>query len=122
VAKRKTSKKQPEPVAFEHMPTNEEKQSPYDRIAERVMKAVEEFNGAIKEAHECCEMRVFISSRGNGEERPLRLQPQIYRLTHSTLTFTIKPAVQSDMEWRVVKDPAFKDAAGQGFAAIKPQS
>jgi len=113
MAKRKT--------VFEHVPV-EEKQSPYDRIAARVMKAVEEFNAAIKEAHECCEMRVFISSRGNGDERPLQLSPQIYRMTHSTLIFTIKPTVESNMEWRVVKDSAFKDAAGQGFAAIKPRS
>ncbi len=112
--------KEPEPMVFERAPV-EEKQSPYERIADRVMKAVQEFNEAIKEAHECAEMRVFISSRGNGEAKPLQLSPQIYRMTHSTLVLTIKPAVETQMEWRAVKDPAFQEAAGQGWGSIKPR-
>jgi hypothetical protein len=106
-------------VNFERIQTDE-KQSGYDRIADRVMKAVEEFNAAIKEAHECAEMRVFISVR-KSDLRPMQITPIIYRLTHTTLLFTIKPTVQSNMEWRVVKDPSFQDAAGQGFGAIKPR-
>lgn len=120
--KRNTSKTatKPEPMVFEHVPV-EEKQSPYDRIAGRVMKAVEEFNGAIKEAHECAEMRVFLSSRGNGADLPMQLQPIIYRMTHSTLVFTIQPATETKMEWRQVKDPSFQEAAGQGWKAMKPR-
>lgn len=118
--KKRKITKEPEPMVFERAPV-EEKQSPYDRIADRVMKAVQEFNEAIKEAHECAEMRVFISSHGNGEAKPLQLSPQIYRMTHSTLVLTIKPAIEQPMEWRQVKDPAFQEAAGQGWNAIKRQ-
>lgn len=119
MGKKKTTKKEPapEPMVFAQVPVEEK--PPYDRIADRVLKAVQEFNEAIKEAHECTEMRVFISTAGNGEMKPLQLSPQIYRMTHSTLTFVIKPAVESKMEWRQVKDPAFKDAAGQGWAGMK---
>lgn len=83
MAKRKTKTEREPPMVFAHVPA-EEKQSPYDRIAERVMKAVEEFNGAIKEAHECAEMRVFLSSRGNGADLPMQLQPiMLIRFKHA---------------------------------------
>ena len=88
------------------------------------MKATQEFNDALKEAHQCAEMRVFIGATGKGEETPMQLQPQIYKLTHSTMVFAIKYAHQDPDDtkkqmWQQVKNPAFQDAAGVGLKAIK---
>lgn len=96
----------------------------YDRIAERVLAAVEELNNSLKEAHHCAEMRVFMGASGKGEETPMQFKPQIYRLTHSTMVFTIKynlPDGSTDSKpmWQQVKDPAFQDAAGQGLRALQ---
>lgn len=105
----------PEPVVFEHVPV----ERPYDRIAGRVLAAVSEINSALVEANECAEMRVFLAhSKADGEA--MRFEPQIYNLTHSTLTFRIQQR-EGEVEkmWRLVKDPAFKDAAGQALGALR---
>lgn len=79
----------------------------YDRIAGRVIAAVTEMNAALEEAHKCAEMRVFLGTRGTGDEKPRQFQYHIYRLTHSAMSFAItveKP------HWQLVKDPAFAPA------------
>lgn len=115
-SKKKTAAPKPEPMVFEHVPV----ERPYDRIAARVLAAVAELNKSLEEAHECAEMRVFLAMFRSDGERAVRLEPQIYNLTHSTLSYRIsfKHDDAQKMEWRAVKDPAFKDAAGQGLRAL----
>lgn len=111
---------QPEPMVFERAPAPK---TEYERISERVLAAIQEVNSAIKEAHECAEMRVFLATRPKDADGPMSFEPQIYRLTHSTLTFKVQIKEQEPrMEWRAVKDPAFKDAAGQAFAAFRKKA
>lgn len=104
---------QPEPMVFEHVPV----ERPYDRIAKRVLAATDELNEALQEANECAEMRVFIgASKVDGEGA--RYHPQIYSLTHSTLTYRVEAADgKTRMAWQLVKDPAYRDAAGRGLNA-----
>lgn len=107
--------------AVEHA---QQPQTDYERIADRVLKATHEFNESLKEAHQCAEMRVFIGASGKGEEHPMQLQPQIYKLTHSTMVFAIKyeagnPADTKKQMWQQVKSPAFQDASGIGLRALK---
>jgi len=101
----------------------QEPQTEFDRISDRVMKATQEFNDSLKEAHHCAEMRVFIGANGKGEDTPMQLQPQIYKLMRSTMVFTVKYAVKPDDGekpiWQQVKNSAFQDAAGVGLKALK---
>lgn len=83
-----------------------------------VLAAIHELNKALQAAHECAEMRVFLAQRPRSSERAMQFEPQIFRMTHSTLTFVITPAVQTEMPWRHVKDAQFQEAAGNGFAAL----
>ncbi len=91
--------------------------TPYEQLASRVLAAVEELNKALQAAHEMAEMRVFLAQRPRSADHAMRFEPQIFRMTHSTMTFVITPAA-STMEWRQVKDMAFQDAAGQGLTAF----
>lgn len=109
---------EPEPMVFEHVPV----ERPYDRIANRILAATHELNKALEEAHQCAEMRVFImTAKSDGEA--MRFEPQIYNLTHSTLTYRIEVQEEaSEKMWRLVKDPRFKDAAGQAFNALRKKA
>lgn len=102
-------------TVFEHVPVE---QTPYDRISKRVMDATSELNNALQEAHECAEMRVFLGMRDRTVDHAMRFDPLIYRMTHSTMTLIVKIADKPQMEWRQVKDPRFKDAAGVGLGAL----
>jgi hypothetical protein len=113
-AKPKMEAQKPEPMVFEHAPV----ESTYDRIAKRVMAAAEELNNALREAHECTEMRVFIGS-GKPDGHAMRYEPVIYRMTHATLSLTVKFREEPQMGWRHVKRDDFEDAAGSRFAVLK---
>lgn len=116
--KRTNGKQKPEPMVFEHVPVE---QTEYERVSDRVMAAVTEINAALQEAHECAEMRVFLAARQRTADHAMNFQPQIYRLTHSTMAFTIKVNQDADpkMQWRAVKDPAFEEAAGVGLSVLQ---
>lgn len=118
MAKRKTNGKQqkPEPMIFEYKAPEK---TEYDLLSDRVMNAVTELNNALQAAHECAEMRVFLALRDRSTDHAMSFQPQIYRLTHSTMAFTVKFAKDDEPQWRAVKDPAFRDAAGVGLSAIE---
>lgn len=104
----------PEPVFFEHVTV----ERPYDRIANRLLAATSELNKALEEAHECAEMRVFIGAI-KSEGHSMRYEPQIYNLTHSTLTYKISfPDSETEKRWQLVKNAIFKDAAGEGLRAL----
>ena len=90
------------------------KRSPaYDRISARVLAAVTEFNAAIREAHECTEMRVFVGLRGDGVSQPLQIDPQIYQLTHWTFAMNVRVEDEKKKMWQQVKDPRMVLAAGR---------
>lgn len=110
-----------EKTVFEHVPVEP---TPYDRISKRVLDATNELNEALQEAHECAEMRVFLGMMDRTRDHAMRFDPMIYRLTHSTMTMIVKIADKPQMEWRQVKDPRFKDAAGVGLGALdkKPKA
>ena len=105
----------------------EETQQPkpeYERIADRVLKATQEFNDALKEAHQCAEMRVFLGASGKSEDTPMQLQPQIYKLTHSTMVFAIKydhanPADTKKQMWQQIKILPTKMLLALVFNALK---
>lgn len=110
------------PMVFEHVPVEK---TPYERISDRVMAAVSEMNNSLKEAHECAEMRVFMGVTAKSAAGPMLFNPQIYRLTHSTMTFSVKIANPEDepkMSWQAVKNPSFQDAAGQGLDALRKKA
>lgn len=95
--------------------------SEYERISDRLLKATSEINSALDEAHKCAEMRVFMGATAKSAELPMQFNPQIYKLTHSTMTFSIKienPGA-APMAWRAIKDPSFQEAAGQGLNALR---
>lgn len=96
--------------------------SEYDRISGRMLKAISELNAALSEAHQCAEMRVFIGATAKSTEHPMQFSPQIYRLTHSTMTFTIKQAEEPKSQWQAVKDPSFREASGQGLDALRKKA
>lgn len=94
--------------------------TPYQKTADRVMAAVRELNAALQEAHESAEMRVFLAARPRSSERAMQFDPQIYQMTHSTMTFVVKFAHDDKKgQWRHVKDAAFEDAAGNGLDALR---
>lgn len=98
----------------------EQAKSPYDKTADRVLDAVRELNSALTEAHECAEMRVFLAATPITADDPMRIEPLIYRLSHSTVTFKVKLVGHDEgTQWRQVKDPeVFKQAAGAGVQGL----
>lgn len=59
----------------------------FDRVAQRVTKAVEELNSALQEAHACSEMSVQLGWRKG--ELPVNLHYRIYQLTHTTMVYKV---------------------------------
>lgn len=98
---------------------NKMKQTGYDLVADRVLKAVTEMNAALDAAHKCAEMRVFLKIADRTHEHALRFEPLLYRLTHSTTSMVVHFRPDQEQAWRVIKDPAFEDAAGVGLDALK---
>jgi len=94
---------------FEHKvtPANES----YEKIADRLTAAFSELNAALKEAHEDAQIRVMVRWPGG---YPLQLQYQIYKLTHTTLDVEVHYK-KATPEWQQVKDPDFRQAAGEGL-------
>lgn len=78
-----------------------EKVSVYDRVAKRLVDAVDELNGALKEAGALEEIRVELGDNG---KVPRQFHYRIYRLTHTCWEFEVieKPY------WAEVKDTATK--------------
>jgi hypothetical protein len=117
MAKPKASSKrtEPKPVVFEHV----QQKSAYEQLAERVLAAVKELNAALQAAHELAEMRVLMKITAVGNGRAMTFHPQIYKLTHATINFSIVSEEAAEKVWQQVKDPAFQDVAGQGFEALR---
>lgn len=80
------------------------KRKPYNDVAERVLAAVRELNGALGEAHEHPQTRVQIAQHGIG---PLQFDCEVTRITKHTVAFSddeIKP-------WQFTHKIAEKTAA-----------
>lgn len=96
------SKPEPQPVVMELKP------SEYDRIAQRVIAAVDELNLALKDANACQKMRVYLGSKGTGTDGdPAQFAYGIYRMTHSVVSFSV---TAQEPQWTRAKDAAFQKA------------
>lgn len=105
------------PLVFEHREPSED-ENEYQRVAKRVIDAVEEMNKALQEAHQRADMRVFLGSHrgGDGGAEPLQFGYNIYKLTNSVVQFSV---TLKEPAWREIKDSRFRDAAGEGgFASL----
>ena len=117
MSKRKEKITKAQPAEFQYV---EPVKSQFDLIQDRVVAAVHEMNDALKAAHECADMRVFLSTTGNGDQKPLLFVPLIYKLSYAEITMSVTMDDSGPKKaWQQVKDPSFKDVAGQGFRALK---
>ena len=115
--KRKTSRKSnPAPDGFSmNIAHGGEATSAYNLLADRVQDAVDELNAALLAAHERTDMRVEIWT---DRESPRTFLHRVYRLTHTTLRFTVKTVTPDksgrpawDGEYRPVAKPPRDEAA-----------
>ena len=84
-------------MAFEHVKHDGHVERTYDATAQRLVDAIDEFNAAMREAHERDDMHVFCGRET--DEIPMRLHYKICQVTHELRD--LKITAEPKGEWRV---------------------
>lgn len=85
--------------------SQEPPRSKFDLVSKRVVDAIAELNGALQEAHDCGEVRVYLRP---SPEMPSRIEYEIYRLAMATFSLQIIPSDAKSAAWQHVSGHGLK--------------